>query len=204
MVDMTNDLKKWLQTPCATEDLLELTKGIYYMPIGAVKKKIQYMEDTFDVAVLEQNFHHFLFNNTQRDTLASGSIEIVIVDNGIGRKISQMVGAATFPIASYGDNTHYAATLMSLCKVSAFGNKYPQFGSGLNKIYDVVAPVDKPLATVPAAAIDKEIEKLLKKVKTKISKYTFREEAQAYLETTEFRFNIECKSIVNSLPLKNK
>lgn len=199
---MTIELHKWLNEPCSTEDLLELNKGIFYMPIGAVKKKIQHMEEKFGATVLETNFHHFLFNNNQRETIASGSIGITIMQGG--SIIAQLIGAATFPISSYGENTHYAATLMSLCKVSALGNKYPQFGSGLNKIYDVVAPVSKGLAAVPTEAIDKEIERLLKKVKTKLSKFSFKEDAQAYLDTTEFRFNMEAKAIVNSLPLKNK
>lgn len=53
------------------------------------------------------------------------------------------------------------------------------------------------------AAADKEIDKLFKQVKTKLSKYSNREEAQAYLDTTEFKFNIELKQIVNNLNPKN-
>lgn len=199
---MTTDLHKWLYTPCSTEDLLELTKGVWYMPIGVAKKKIQFIEDNFDAIVLETNFHHFLYNTSQRETIASGSICITIMQGGI--IVAQLIGAATFPISNYGENTHYAATLESLCIVSAFGGKYPQFGSGLNKTFDVVAPITKPLATVPADVVDKEIAKVLKGVKTKLSKFSCQEDAQAYLDTTEFRFNIECKDIIKKLPLKKK
>ncbi len=198
---MTKELKQWLQSECAKEDLLELKDGVFYMPIGAVKKKIQYMEDTFGVTVLESNFHHFFFNNNQREAIASGSIEITIIDNGIGRKIAQMVGSATFPVSFYGENTHYAATLESLCIVNAFGGKYPQFGSALNK-FDVVA-ADKALAKVPQQEVDKEINKLFNQVKKKLSKYSNQEDAQAYLDSTEFKHSILAKQIVNSLPKKS-
>lgn len=203
---MTIELKKWLNTPCSNEDLVELKDQVFYMPIGVVKRKIQYMEDTFKVSVFETNFHHFLFNQSQKEAIASGSIEIKIVIIGgafDGCCFVQLVGTATFPISYYGENTHYAATLESLCIVNAFGGKYPQFGSGLNK-FDVVSPKAKGLAEVPAKEMDAVINKLFKQLKTKLSKYSNREEAQAYLETTEFRFNIEAKEIVNSLPLKNK
>lgn len=201
---MTTELKQWLQTPCAESDLLELKEGIFYMPVGVVKKKIQYMEDTFGVSVLETNFHHFFFNNNQREAFASGSIGITIMQRDeLGELIivAQLIGAATFPVSFYGENTHYAATLESLCIVNAFGGKYPQFGSALNK-FDVVA-ADKALAKVPQQEVDKEINKLFNKVKTKLSKYSNREDAQAYLDTTEFKMNLECKEIIHSLPKKS-
>lgn len=202
---MTTELKQWLQSECAKEDLLELKDGVFYMPIGVVKKKIQYMEDTFDVSVLESNFHHFFFNNNQRETIVSGSIEIKIFyksdifpfDESL---IAQLVGTATFPISFYGENTHYAATLESLCIVNAFGGKYPQFGSALNK-FDVVA-ADKSLAKVPKQEVDKEINKLFEQVKKKLSKYSNQEDAQAYLDTTEWKHSLIAKNIVNSLPKK--
>jgi hypothetical protein len=212
---MTSELKKWLYTECANEDLLELKEGVFYMPIGVVKKKIQYMEDTFGVAVLESNFHHFFFNNNQRESIVSGSIGITLMqrttitrtDNNTivvqtpYELITQLIGAATFPISFYGENTHYAATLESLCIVNAFGGKYPQFGSALNK-FDVV-PADKGLAKVPKQEVDKEINKLFEQVKKKLSKYSNQEDAQAYLDSTEFKHSLIAKNIVNSLPKKS-
>lgn len=201
---MTTELKQWLYTECVKEDLLELKEGVYYMPIGVVKKKIQQMEDTFDVSVLESNFHHFFFNNNQREAIASGSIVITITqrdEEGQLIIIAQLVGAATFPVSFYGENTHYAATLESLCIVNAFGGKYPQFGSALNK-FDVVA-ADKSLATVPKQKIDKEINKLFEQVKKKLSKYSNQEDAQAYLDTTEWKHSLIAKNIINSLPKKS-
>lgn len=41
-------------------------------------------------------------------------------------------------------------------------------------------------------------------VKKKLEEIEFREDAQAYIETTEYRFTIEAKKIINSKPLKNK
>lgn len=47
---------------------------------------------------------------------------------------------------------------------------------------------------------DAEFEAL----KQKLNEYSTREEAQAYLDTTEFRYAIEAKLLVNQLPIKNK
>ncbi len=198
---MTEALKNWLQTPCAPEDLLELTKGIFYMPIGTVKKKIQHMEDKFSVVYLEANFHHFLFNSNKHETIASGSIGITLIQDG--EIVAQLIGTATFPISYYGENTHYAATLESLCIVNAFGAKYPQFGSVLNST-DVVAPASRQLAKVPKENIDKVTDQLFNALKKKLAKFASREEAQLYLDGTEFKFNIEAKAIVNNLPLKKQ
>lgn len=47
-------------------------------------------------------------------------------------------------------------------------------------------------------------DKLFVKVKEKLSKFNNKEDAQAYLDTTEFKMTIEAKQLVNILPLKNK
>ncbi len=61
----------------------------------------------------------------------------------------------------------------------------------------------KEVSKEAITAADKEIEKLFKQVKTKLSKYSNREDAQAYLDSTDFRLNIELKQIVNNLNPKN-
>ena len=195
-----NYLIEWLDTPCLPDDLIELSKDVYYMPIGTVKRKIKYMEDKFGVFVSESNFSHHIFNVNQKRYFASGSIEIKIVSADTGAQIYQIVGAATFPLEQYGENTHYAATLESLCILNAFGGKFMQFGSGLNSL-DVVSK-GNVLAIVPAAEVDAVTNKLFEQLKKKLKKYGSREEALAYLNSTEFKYNIEAKEIVNNLPLK--
>lgn len=194
---MTKELKEWLYTPCAVSDLLQLEKDVAYMPIGIVKQKIQYMEDNFGVLYLENNFNHFLFNQQNKESLASGSIGITMMQGNV--VVSQLIGAATFPLSFYGTNTHYAATLESLCIVNAFGGKYPQFGSGLNKL-DVVAPSKVQILNA-VNNIDAVTQKLFDSTKKKVSKFKNREEALAYLSTTEYNNNLELKSIANNLPL---
>ncbi len=215
---MTSELKEWLYTPCLPSDLLELEKNVWYMPIGVVKQKIQYMEDNFGVLYLETGFNHLYFSNGQKEAIASGSISITLMQtihlpvreelhvskNEYPQQqlIAQLIGTATFPLSYYGVNTHYAATLESLCIVNAFGGKYPQFGSALNKL-DVVSPAAK--ITVPSAVntIDKVEEKLFNNLKKKLSKYLNREDAQAYLDTMpEYRMNLELKEIVKNKPTK--
>lgn len=47
---------------------------------------------------------------------------------------------------------------------------------------------------------DAEFEAL----KAKLDEFEYREDAQAYLETTEFKFAVEAKILVNQKPIKNK
>lgn len=51
---------------------------------------------------------------------------------------------------------------------------------------------------------DEAIAQLYVAVEKKLNKFKFREEAQAYLDTTEFKVYVPARQIVNSLPLKNK
>lgn len=41
-------------------------------------------------------------------------------------------------------------------------------------------------------------------VKKKLAEFEFREEAQAYIETTDYRYTIEAKKLIEIKPLKNK
>lgn len=52
--------------------------------------------------------------------------------------------------------------------------------------------------TKEAAEIDKEFEL----VKENLSKISYREDAQEYLNTTGFQFNLVCKNLVNNKPTK--
>lgn len=61
----------------------------------------------------------------------------------------------------------------------------------------------KSLAKVSTSETDKEIDKLFNKVKTKLSKFQYQDDAHAYLETTEWKHNLELKSIITSLPKKS-
>ncbi len=72
----------------------------------------------------------------------------------------------------------------------------------------VVATFNK---TIPPIQVDKikniapdgtDVE--FEALKVKLSKIEFREDAQAYLETTDFRMAIQAKNLVNKKPLKNK
>lgn len=58
-----------------------------------------------------------------------------------------------------------------------------------------------PVITKESLQQDEETNKEFERVKKKLSKFKFREEAQEYLTMTGFHLNIECKTIVNNLPL---
>lgn len=51
---------------------------------------------------------------------------------------------------------------------------------------------------------DEETERLWNLVCAKLEAFEFREDAQEYLNTTEFKLTIEAKKLVNTKPLKNK
>jgi hypothetical protein len=41
-------------------------------------------------------------------------------------------------------------------------------------------------------------------VKKRLAEFEFREDAQAYIETTEYRYTVEAKKIIEAKPIKNK
>ncbi len=120
--------KQWLYTPCEQSELMELEKGIYYMPITVVKSKIDFMRNEYGAKINFHGFNH-IFHNTSKQTIASGSIGVTIIHEDINQSL---VGAASFFTDIYMPNYHFAATLKSLSIVNAFSNEYPQFGSLLN------------------------------------------------------------------------
>lgn len=63
-----------------------------------------------------------------------------------------------------------------------------------------------PIIQVPArfSITQKEADKEFDFIKEKLSEFEFREDAQAYLETTDFKFTIEAKNIINNKPFKNE
>lgn len=129
-------LKEWLNIPCLEQDVSGDPQNGYYLGILKIREKIKFMEDTFNVTVNESNFHHFLFNRMDKEVFSSGSIEIEIIQI-IGFFNQKLVGAYSFNITDYDNpqdkNEQYAGTTKSLCIGNALGNKYPQFGSLLNR-----------------------------------------------------------------------
>ena len=68
-------------------------------------------------------------------------------------------------------------------------------------------PKPEKKSLVPKMVGKKEqdaIDNVFLLVKEKLSGFDNREDAQAYLDTTEFKMTIEAKQLVNNLPLKNK
>lgn len=126
---------EWLNTPIEPSLCLEIEPGIFYVPIGVVKDKINYAEREFGAIF---NFSDFTHNLTvfNKVLIASGSLTVSIMQENLGQRL--LVGAATFYINIMGENTHYAATLKSLCVVNGLSWKYPAFGSCLNKEQEVV------------------------------------------------------------------
>ena len=69
---------------------------------------------------------------------------------------------------------------------------------------DLYPDDNKKKIPVIDAKKDEQIDKEFKLLKLILEKYEFREDAQAYLDTTEWRLAVEAKAIVNSKPIKNK
>ena len=60
------------------------------------------------------------------------------------------------------------------------------------------------MVTKDTSKQDEVIAKLYIGVEKKLNKFQFREDAQKYLDGTEFKMFAPARTIVNSLPLKNK
>ena len=142
-------LTDWLQIPCLPEDVSGDEHEGFYLGIDIVKDKLKIMESRFFTFLNYSNFNHFLFNAHNKNTYASGSIEIEIVselgDNPTESPyattqspiiLRRLIGTATFNIFDYDNdktqNGNYASILKSLCTAQAL-KEFPQFGSLLNK-----------------------------------------------------------------------
>jgi len=112
--------------------------------------------------------------------------------NGFGLKHWDKLGAEMS--LTPGDDPKMAYKVMDELIEETHKESYREY-----KPFEEVKQVSKEAIT----AADKEIDKLFKQVKTKLSKYSNREEAQAYLDSTDFKFNMEMKQIVNNLNPKN-
>lgn len=136
-VNPKDELLRWLRTECDEDDVKFNTDGSKYLGIKTVKDKLRLLRERWGVQRNENGFNHFVFTTRNGDSFASGSLNIELVGEGFNVKL---VGAATFNLKEYGENTHYAATLKSLCLCNAM-LEYPQFGACLNDdIADVVLP----------------------------------------------------------------
>ena len=113
--------------------------------------------------------------------------------NGFGLKHWDKLGAEMS--LTPGDDPKMAYKVMDELIEETHKESYREY-----KPFEEVKQVSKEAIT----AADKEIDKLFKQVKTKLSKYSNREDAQTYLSTTDFKLNIELKNIIQSLPIKSK
>ena len=107
------------------------------LPYSVVKAKLDFLcPDSWDT----MNFHHFFYNMPDRQRVKiSGNIDLIVkynymLEDGTGyREVTRrLAGAASFFADEYPHNDHWAATVKSLCIVSAARELGEQFGWNLN------------------------------------------------------------------------
>lgn len=160
------ELNNWLQAPPLPEEIKGDEVEGFFLGIDTVKIKLKTLEDRFGVWVDYSNFSHLVFYDVQKNLYASGSLEVALrFEDG---PVKKFVGAATFNVAEYYPNGHYAATLKSLCISNAM-LEYPQFGGLLNKGLERVKPE-------PPTKIDAKVARM----KTLIDSATTKKELLSY------------------------
>lgn len=180
-------VKEWLNTPCLPEEISGDAESGWFLGIEILRKKLKYLEDKFGVLVGYSDFNHLIFNAPDRRSFASGSLNMELkFEDGTTKRL---VGGATFDLQEYAPNTHFAATLKSLC----IGNgllEYEAFGRSLNK---------DPL---PAKEIPKYETKERKSFREKL--------AECKTVNEVFQYNKEAKGMrdlynsrINELKLQN-
>lgn len=196
-IDMSDiSIIEWLETDCIESEIMgDHSKG-YYLGIDTVKSKIRQMEKRFQAIVDISSFNHFFFTNPDKSVIASGSLEVMITHPDI---VKCIVGAATFDMKDYDGNTHYAATLKSLCICNAM-LQFPQFGSKLNK--EFVPTIQQKGPDKKEEVYDSQVDEEWGKLKVMLDQYDNKEDAATFLSTTDFKYTIEAQEIVNSKPPK--
>lgn len=193
------NLKAWLDEPCKEEDIRYLDpknkkedeRGAY-IPIGLIETALDEF-DNWDV----YDFRHVVVKATNFWFYDASAI-LEVTHGGITIK---KTGAVTFQISSQDDNMDYAATALSFCVANAAKKLGKKFGRHLNgrlKKGETGVAVIKVEKKFEPDKINAEFDELV----LELSKIEFKEDAEAFLNNTTFKFYIPAKTIVNSKPSK--
>lgn len=129
---MEYTLKEWLQLEPFPGDVIGNIEEGFSIDLEALRNKMRFMEDTFDVIINQSNFHHLLFNGIDKQTYSSGTIEIEILQSG--KLFKRLVGGSTFNILEYaGERGSYFANISKTLTIRNAMLHYPAFGANLNK-----------------------------------------------------------------------
>jgi len=124
------------------------------------------------------------------------SVVLEVFHNGVSIK---KTGAVTFTIISQDTNMDFAATGLSFCIANAAKKLGKKFGRHLN------GRLDKGETGLPIIKIQKKFEPdtisaEYEEIALKLNEFENKEDAEAYLNTTSFKYYIPAKTIVNSKP----
>lgn len=199
------DFSVWLNTECEQSEIRYLddkNKTGAYIPIGIIEMLL----DNFDVGWDTTDFKFNIYK-TGHLWMASGSLVLQVQyfsDNFSTISRHSRVGACSMQISSKDDNVDYEGTILSFCLANAAKKLGKRFGRHLN------GRLDKGETALPIIQVgadrdpywDKNDQEYME-IQRRLAEIDNREDAQAYLETTSFKYTQECKKIVNSKPSKN-
>lgn len=189
--------KEWLDTPPPIDEVRTLDNGAEFIPIGIVERLLDEYSEIEGVGSWGTSDFKFQIVKTGHVWLADASC-LLLIDGE-----EPMQGAVTWQISSNDDNMDYSATALSFCIANAAKKKGIRFGRALN------GRMDKGETSIPGtqAKVNVDADKKADAEFTELTKsllgFAYREDASEYLATTDFRFSIEAKKLIEVLPLKN-
>lgn len=196
---MITDLKQWLEEPCKETDVRYLEpdnsdpeKRAAYIPIGIIEEMLDEL-DSWSV----YDFKHTIIK-AGGHWISDANAQLSVTHNG---KTLSRTGAVSFIVSSRDTNMDFAATALSFCIANAAKKLGKKFGRHLNGRLNK-GETGIPIIQLKEIHNPETIDEEFNAVAEKLESFDNKEDAQAYLETTDFRFYIKAKNIVNLKPSK--
>lgn len=191
------EIKEWLNSePLPTE--IRERDGAYYIPYHIVVEKLNQLCGYGNWDML--NFRHTYQPLNKGQLLISGSIEVKVNYGYISRILS---GAANF-VVNGTSNPHVAATVKSLAVLNAVKPLGKTFGWGLNGFEKDYQDVPEIPSAQNEVHEEQKIEDDLARLMNELDNFEYREDAQAYLESTTFKLYMPAKKAISIKPSRQK
>lgn len=127
-------MRKWLKEMPPTEEITDLG-GVVVLLANVVKDKLDTLTDGF----WETKDYQSKYVTVKGITYISASLVLIVRYDDIPER--KLVGAVTFRLDYFPENTHWDNTAKTLCIVNAASDLGNQFGRHFNKVNAVV---DRP------------------------------------------------------------
>lgn len=198
---MIKSLKEWLSQPCKESDVRYLQpdskdpdKRAAYIPIGIIENTLDEFDswDTYNFSGGIVKAGNFWFYDAS-----------VLLEVKFKAKVIKRTGAVTFQISSQDSNMDFAATALSFCIANAAKKLGKKFGRHLN------GRLNTGETGLPIINVDKVHEHddlnnaAYEELLVKLNGFEYKEDAEAYLKTTDWKYYVPAKNVINLKPNKN-